>query len=350
MLQVLAVGFHLGLGDLGRAEAALVGLVELGNAHAQLALDELFAVADQLALVQIDLKAVGAGRVGGGGHEHAGRAVGILDVRGHVVLNLDVVPLALLAERAHLGGHAADPLPQVEVVRALVQQNAAAFAFPRRAPRAGIVVALGAEPVGDDPVGAADRAHFTAGNDFLHLAVHAVGALVEHDGECLVGLRRHLVHLPHGLGIHARGLLADHVQIVRQRGNHQRRMQIVGRGHQHRVHQSALHQLLRVVKARHAGQVLLRPQKPRRVDVRHRRQRHLRHIARHQAERVARAHVAHADDAQSHLFHRISSFVFRLPPPPGARHHFAQRHSRFCATSISRSAPAAASNASLASE
>ena len=54
--------------------------------------------------------------------------------------------------------HAGQPLQQVEVVRALVEQHAAALALPGGAPAAGGVVGLGAEPVGDDPVDAADLA------------------------------------------------------------------------------------------------------------------------------------------------------------------------------------------------
>ena len=111
---------------------------------------------DQLAAGQRDFKPVGAGRLARAGDERARRAAGVFDVGRHVVLNLDVVPAAKPAERAHADRHAADPLPQIEVVRRLIEQNAAAVRRPRRAPRTGIVITLRAQPIGDDDAGALD--------------------------------------------------------------------------------------------------------------------------------------------------------------------------------------------------
>ena len=42
--------------------------------------------------------------------------------------------MAVLAVAHHAVRHAEDPLPQVKLMRALVQQHAAAFACPRRTP------------------------------------------------------------------------------------------------------------------------------------------------------------------------------------------------------------------------
>jgi hypothetical protein len=71
---------------------------------------------------------------------------------------------AELAKTAHARGHPDQPLKRVKLVQALVEQHAAAFAFPRRAPAAAGVVGLGAEPVRDDPVDAHDFADHTVPN------------------------------------------------------------------------------------------------------------------------------------------------------------------------------------------
>ena len=94
---------------------------------------------------------------------------------------------------------------------ALIEKYASAFSAPGGAPCAGIIIALGTEPVGDQPVGTADGAHFAAFNDFLHFSVYAVGALVEHDGENLVALCGIFVELTNSFGINAGGLFAHGV-------------------------------------------------------------------------------------------------------------------------------------------
>lgn len=57
------------------------------------------------------------------------------------------------------------PLEEIEVVRALVEQHAAALAGPSRAPAAGAVVGLGAEPICDDPIHAADFAELAGADE-----------------------------------------------------------------------------------------------------------------------------------------------------------------------------------------
>ena len=108
-----------------------------------------------------------------------------MKVGGDVVLHLDVVVAAERREGAHPVGHAEKPLPQVKVVRTLVEQHAAALARPRRAPAARAVIGLRAEPVGDGPLDAPQRAEFTAADHRAKLRVKRVGALVEHLGENL---------------------------------------------------------------------------------------------------------------------------------------------------------------------
>ncbi len=213
MLGVLAVGLH-GDGDALRAgEGGRVDPGELGLGGLELVESNGAAVGDDGAAVANDLEAVGAGGVAGGGDEGAGRAVLVLDVGGHIVLDLDVVPLTKVHLDVDQLGHTADPLPEVEVVGALVEQDAAALARPGGAPGARVVVGLGAVPVGDDPARALEGAQLAGIHDLLDLAVDVVGALVEHHTELelgmAVGLGHHLAHLK---GVDAGGLLAHDME------------------------------------------------------------------------------------------------------------------------------------------
>ena len=303
MLRAGAIQLHRpGLAFQPR-RAAVVLLLIFFNGHAQLLQRQRAAVAQKRAALHHDFQPVVARHVAGGGDKHARRAVFEFHIGRHVVLNLDVVPLSVVREGAHAHGHAYHPLQKVKVVRALVQQNAAALAVPRGAPRAGIVVVLRAEPVRNQPVHAPQRTQLARGDDLLHLAIHAMRALVEHDGECLIALSRQLVFFPYGLGVYARGLLAHHVQPVVQRRYCQRRMQIVRRGDQHGVNQSAGHQRFRVVKYRDVRIRLPNPCAPLLADIRDGRQHKMLDLSGHNPFHVTAAHVSNADNADSYVFH-----------------------------------------------
>lgn len=114
-------------------------------------------------------------------------AVRVAEVSGDIVFDFDVVIAAELAEAGDLVGHAEEPLIEVEVMGALVEEDAAAFAFPCGAPAAGSVVGFGAEPVGAVPEDAADGAEFAVGDETLDLLVDGVGAELEHGAEDLLG-------------------------------------------------------------------------------------------------------------------------------------------------------------------
>ena len=66
--------------------------------HLKLQHVQLAILHHQLGAVHLNLKAIGAVGIAGGGHKHARGAVGIFHVGGYVVLHLNVVPLA----KAHL--------------------------------------------------------------------------------------------------------------------------------------------------------------------------------------------------------------------------------------------------------
>ena len=209
------------------------------------------------------------------------------------------MPLAELHVGLHLDRQAADPLPQVQLVGALVQKHAAALAGPGGAPAALIEIALGTVPVRDDPVGAADAAVLAGLHQLPHLAVDAVGALVEHQAEHhLRVLVRHLIHLPHLLGVYAGGLFHHHVDGALHALDGQPGVVVVGHGDDARVHEAAVQHGFGAVKEGHVlPQAFRRPLPAGGIDIRHCLQFKIGALAVHHRTGVAAAHVADADDA-----------------------------------------------------
>ena len=109
-----------------------------------------------LAQGAADLHPVGAGILPGGCDEHRAGAALVLRVDGGVVLHLNPMVMPLPAERPQPHRHPHDPLPDVQVVGALVQQHAASLPVPGGPPVAGIIVGLRPIPVVDDPDEALD--------------------------------------------------------------------------------------------------------------------------------------------------------------------------------------------------
>ena len=85
--------------------------------------------------------------------------------------------------RGYFCRHATEPLEHVEIVQALVDEHAAAFAAPRRAPAAAFVIYLRAEPIGVDPVHAHDLAQRAVGDEFFQQAIFWLHAHLEHGAE-----------------------------------------------------------------------------------------------------------------------------------------------------------------------
>ena len=90
------------------------------------------------------------------GDEDAGGTITKGHHCGDVIFDFDVVPLATTCHRVNAGWHAKEPLPEVELVRALIQEDTATFAGPCRAPTARGVIGFGSEPISDDPIHPAD--------------------------------------------------------------------------------------------------------------------------------------------------------------------------------------------------
>jgi hypothetical protein len=113
-----------------------------------------------------DLKSVRARGFTRGTHENTRRAIRPFQVRRDVVLDFDLVKSSQLAKAADALGHAHEPLQGIEIVQTLIQQHAAAFALPGRAPAAARVIRFRPIPVGVDPIDANDVTEVAVLNQF----------------------------------------------------------------------------------------------------------------------------------------------------------------------------------------
>ena len=139
------------------------------------------AVGDgETALFAGDFQFVHAWGLAGGGDKGGGRAVVVLQHSGHIVFDFDLMEAAELAETTDFLRHAKHPLEEIQIVWALVHENAAALAFPRATPAAGGVVVVGAEPIGHFPMDATHGAELAAVDEVLHLFEAGIGAHVKH--------------------------------------------------------------------------------------------------------------------------------------------------------------------------
>src|SRR5262245_18987082 len=88
-----------------------------------------------------------------------------------------------LAESPHARRHAAKPLQDIDVMEALIQQYAAAFAFPGGAPIAAGVVGFGAIPIGINPADAHECSKLAVVDDFLNFLIAWLDAKLKHARE-----------------------------------------------------------------------------------------------------------------------------------------------------------------------
>ena len=225
----------------------MLGSAELGDR------DRLGVVDDDLARVEKNLEPVGADQVVGAGGEGAGGAVAEVDQRGHFVFDGDVAlePEGQLGE--HRLGHPAQPLPQIELVRGLVDQHAAPLAAPGGAPGALVVVALRTPPRGDDPARVPQLAQLAALNQVAQVDVERVGALVEHHrGGAVAGLSGVIEQRAGLRGVHTDRLLDQHVQAGVEGVDAHLGVQVVRNGGDHRVHLAAGQHVVVIGEERYA--------------------------------------------------------------------------------------------------
>ena len=120
-------------------------------------------------------------------------------------------------------------------MRALVQEDAAAFTGPGRAPGSGIVIFLGSVPVRHNPVHPLDFSEFTGGEDIVDSPVHAVGSLVEHECEGFPGFAGHFTHMPCSPGGYGSRFFTQHMFSVFHGGYSQFFMSVMRYADQHSV-------------------------------------------------------------------------------------------------------------------
>ena len=175
-------------------------------------------------------------------------AVFITEVGGDVVLHLNVVIPAKLAEAGDLIRHPEEPLVEVEIVRALIQQHPAAFPFPAGPPPAAGVVGVGPEPIGAVPQDAADFPQFALFDEAFELFVERIGAELEHRPENLfTPLVRGDEPLAVRLG-NREGFFHHDVQPGFQRGDAHGSMEKVRGGDQHGINGAGGDHLLEVAE------------------------------------------------------------------------------------------------------
>ena len=260
---------------------------------------DLVVFVNDFAAFASDFEAVGAGGFAGGGDEHARGAVGEFHVRGDVVFDLDFVVFAETAMGADAHGHAENPLEKIEVMRALVEKDAAALAGPGGAPAAGGVVGLGAKPVGDDPIYTADLAEFAGADEIADFLVIRVGALVEHRREDLffIFMRGEEAF---AVGFVDRDRLLDHdVQTGLEGVDAERGVLVMRRGDDDGVDETGIDHLL----GGGEGRDLRELRAPSGVGFSDGGESEAWNFAGEDAVGVGGAHVAHADDTDANVAH-----------------------------------------------
>ena len=267
--------------------------------HVQLIHRQLVMLTYDLRLLKIHFKAVGPRRISCGSDEHSGSSIRKLHICGHIVLYLDVMPLSFMHKASDTHRQAADPLQQIQLMRALIQEHAAPFSVPGRSPLPGIIVVLRPVPVRDDPVHSFDLSVFSALDQLMHADVNRIGPLIEHHR------KRHFRmpvcagnHLPHLLRIDTGRLLAHDVQMVLHRRNRQPRMLIMRNGNQNRIDLRILQKILPFFVNLHlCRKVFSGPRSPVLFPIRHGRQLHSADIPLGNALCMAGSHISDSDNS-----------------------------------------------------
>ena len=207
---------------------------------------------DNFAFVTQDFEAVGAKQVMGAGDENAAGTIGVFGQGDDIVFDGDVALVAKLELGGHGCRHAADPLPQVELVWCLVDEHATAFATPGSTPGTLVIIGLWTPPGGDHPGRAADVADLTAGDDLLEPLVERIGALVEHHtkGQFRAG-GRILEQLGDLLAVNASWFFQQGMDIAFQGLDTHFRMQVMRDGGADRINQATFQKIDVIVKERH---------------------------------------------------------------------------------------------------
>ena len=178
----------------------------------------------------------------------ADHAAWMLEIRRHLVLDLDIVVFADMRMTGYQVRQPEQPLVHIERMRALIGQNAAAFAGPSSAPAPAVVIRLGTEPFGMNPRRPRQPAKRAACQQFLQLGVAGQRPFLEHDGELqlrilLLGGLVGVDHLPRGVDMDRDRLLAHDVDASLKRFHRDARMIVMRHRDDHQLQPRLLQQL-----------------------------------------------------------------------------------------------------------
>ena len=175
------------------------------------------------------------------------------EIGGDVVLDFNLVKATELTEAAHARRHSEQPLQHVEIVQALIEQYSAAFAFPSRAPRTAGVISLAPKPIRVDPVHAGDFAEVAVADQRADFFVTRFDAQLKHAAEHELGIFQMRGDELFRVGFVSGDRLLDHqVQSRLERRDAERRVLIMRRGDDDRVHRLRADEFHRIAKHLHA--------------------------------------------------------------------------------------------------
>src|SRR5262245_54173171 len=143
--------WNLNVPDLGFGKAEFGGFAELNHIRVISRESELVPFEDYLAPCAGDFESVAAGRFPGGRNKCAGATVRKFEISRNVVLHFDMMEPAELAETAHTRGRSEQPLHDIQIMEALIEQYSPALPLPGRAPAAAGIIRLRPVPIGHDP-------------------------------------------------------------------------------------------------------------------------------------------------------------------------------------------------------
>ena len=124
----------VGNGGVRHAEHIAGAGAELRGSGLVLCQGQDAAVIAQGASITDDIEAVGAWCLSCGADKHAAGAIGVFQPGSGFIFHLDVVVFAETAKALQASRHSAKPLQDIQVVDALVEQQAAPFTHPGGAP------------------------------------------------------------------------------------------------------------------------------------------------------------------------------------------------------------------------
>ena len=227
-----------------------------------------------------------------------------------VVIHADVMVFPEIHRSIDAVRNPENPLPEIKIMRGLVQQDASAFSGPGCAPGTRFIVRLCAVPVRDNPDQTLRFSQKAALYDIMCADKKGIRALVEHDRKFLSGSTGGFIHLCHRRNRYACRLFRQHMKAPPKSFFRIHRMQVVRDRNQDRFTKPAVHQLQRIFKRNCLRLKLLCGLQPFFPDIADRRDLHGGAHAVCHIFQMARSHISDADYTEPYF-----SFVSHLDPP-----------------------------------